>query len=348
VSRDGDKEDDIAVPLPRETAALFGHSEAERILLDAFRSPRMPHAWLIGGPPGIGKATLAYRMARFALAHPDPQSAAVQNASDLFIAPDNPVFSRVASQGHSDMRVLERIEDDKGNLRKVIIVPQVARAVSFFGSTAGEGGWRLCIIDSVDELNTEGANKILKVLEEPPPRSIFLLVSHAPGRLLPTIRSRTRRLMLRPLSQADVIAAAAEASGLAQDDPRLVAASAAAEGSVGRALALLDGSSLALRQQVTALLEQLPTVDPRALHSLGERLGGSGSDPGPVIAFADVVRDWLSARLTVPSAAPARLAQVAEAWDKVNRAARDVQDYNLERKPLVFSVFGWLAETARR
>jgi DNA polymerase-3 subunit delta' len=344
VSR-GDDEDDAALH-PRKTVALFGHQEAEAALLDAYRSPRMPHAWLIGGAAGIGKATLAYRLARFVLAHPDPTAAAVRSARDLSVPPENTAFARVAARGHSDLLVLERVEDDKGNLRTMIVVPQVARTVSFFGSTAGEGGWRICIVDSVDEMNASGANKLLKVLEEPPARALFLLVSHAPGRLLATIRSRTRRLTLRPLAEPDVIAAAAEASGLARDDGKLLAAAAAAEGSVGRALALLEGPGLALREQVTTLLDQLPAVDQRALHSLGDRL--AGADPAPLVAFVDVVRDWLSSRLSVVGSTPARLAQVAEAWDKVNRAARDVQDYNLERKPLVFSVFGWLAEAARR
>lgn len=341
----GDDEDDAALH-PRRTVSLFGHQEAEAALLDAYRSPRMPHAWLIGGAAGIGKATLAYRLARFVFAHPDPTAAAVRNARDLSVPPEDTAFTRVAARGHSDLLVLERVEDDKGNLRTMIVVEQVARTVSFFGSTAGEGGWRVCIVDSVDEMNASGANKLLKVLEEPPARSLFLLVSHAPGRLLATIRSRTRRLTLRPLAEPDVIAAAAEASGLARGDETLLAAAAAAEGSVGRALALLEGPGLALREQVTTLLDQLPAVDQRALHSLGDRL--AGADPAPLVAFVDVVRDWLSSRLSAAGATPARLAQVAEAWDKVNRAARDVQDYNLERKPLVFSVFGWLAEAARR
>ncbi len=346
MSRQDDDSHAASVPHPRGTAVLFGHAEAEAALLEAYRSPRMPHAWLIGGASGVGKATLAYRMARFVFANPNPAASDVRNAASLALDPEHAAFARVAAQGHSDLLVLERTEGDNGNLRTMIVVEQVARTVSFFGSTAGEGGWRVCIVDSVDEMNAAGANKLLKVLEEPPPRSLFLLVSHAPGRLLATIRSRTRRLTLRPLGQADVIAAAAEASGLAPDDEDLVAAAAAAEGSVGRALSLLDGTSLALREQVTALLGQLPAVDHRSLHSLGDKL--AGADPGPLVAFIDVVRDWLSARLSMSEATPARLARVAEAWDKVNRAARDVQDYNLERKPLVFSVFGWLAEAARR
>src|SRR5262245_4553568 len=160
----------------------------------------MPHAWLIGGPRGIGKATLAYRMARFVFAHPDPASVAVRNAQTLALPPDHPALRRVAAQGHSDLLALERVADEKGKIPASIPVDLVRKTIGFFGSTAGEGGWRVCIVDSADELNPSGANAILKTLEEPPAKSLLLVVSHAPGRLLPTIRSRCRRLALRPLA----------------------------------------------------------------------------------------------------------------------------------------------------
>src|SRR5882724_716451 len=194
-----------AWPHPREADVLIGHEEAERALLGAYRGGRLPHAWLIGGPAGIGKATLAYRMARFVLANADPASAAVQAASSLAVDPSHPVARQVAARAHSDLLVLERTLTDTGSLRSVITVDEVRRTVSFFGSTAGQGGWRVCVVDSADELQyPQASNALLKVLEEPPPGALFLVVSHAPGRLLPTIRSRTRRLDLRPLSRADV------------------------------------------------------------------------------------------------------------------------------------------------
>ena len=250
---------------PRETGALFGHSEAERALLDAYKGGRIPHAWLIGGPPGIGKATLAYRLARFVLAHPDPRLPAVQKATSLAVDADNPVARRIAAQAQGDLLVLERVLNEQtGKLYTVIRVDDVRKAVPFFGSTAGEGGWRIAIVDAVDDLQREGANALLKVLEEPPPRTLLLLVSHAPGRELPTIRSRCRRLLLRRLSPDDVARAVAAATGRNADDVEIKDASAAAEGSVARAIGLLDGSALALRQRVLELFAQLPDPDPRA------------------------------------------------------------------------------------
>lgn len=331
---------------PRESTALFGHEDAERALLDAYKSGRIAHAWLIGGPPGIGKSTLAFRLARFVLAHPDPQAPEVQQATSLAIDPGHPVARRVAAQAQGDLLVLERsLNEQTGKLYTVIRVDDVRRTVSFFGSTAGEGGWRIAIVDAVDDLQREGANALLKVLEEPPQRSLLLLVSHAPGRELPTIRSRCRRLLLRPLEAADVARALAEATGRDVAEPELRQAAEAAEGSVGRALGLLDGPAIALRQRMLDLFAQLPEPDPRALHALGEAI--AGTDPRTLEAFMDMVNGWLSARLGEGTRQKAQMARVAETWEKVNRAARDVEAYNLERKPLVFTVFGALAEAAR-
>jgi len=335
---------DTAVPHPRETLTLHGHVEAEHAFLDAYRGGRMPHAWLIGGGRGIGKATLAYRMARFVFAHPDPANPAVQNAESLALAPDNPAVRRVAAQGHSDLLALERVEDDKGKMSTVIPVDMVRKTIGFFGSTAGEGGWRVCVVDSADELNAAGANALLKILEEPPAKSLLLVVSHAPGRLLPTIRSRCRRLALRPLSGEDVARSLADALQRDATEADIKAAATASDGSVARALDLLGGTALKVREQVNTLLGALPTVNPRDLHALGDALG---RDENAFAAFVDAVRDWLSARVTAARAEPSRLARFAEVWDRLNKAARDVEIFHLERKPMVFNVFGWLAEASR-
>jgi DNA polymerase-3 subunit delta' len=326
---------------------LFGHVEAEQAMLADYRAYRIPHAWLIGGPVGIGKATLAYRMARFVLAHPDPNASEVQSARSLAVAADHPIARRVAAKSHSDLLILERTPGDSGQLRTVITVEEVRRTRSFFGSTAGEGGWRVCVVDSADELKfPEASNALLKVLEEPPPRSLFLLVSHFPGRLLPTIRSRCRRMMLRPLAASDVAKAAAAALALDASDADVVKAAEAADGGVARAIALLGGEHLAVREQVSDLLSKLPATDARALHALGDRL--ERADEGAFETFVDTVREWLSSGLRQNREDVPRLARLAEVWDKLNSTARDVEIFNLERKPMVFAVFGFLAEAVRR
>jgi DNA polymerase-3 subunit delta' len=335
---------DEAIPHPRETLSLYGHAEAEQAFLDAYRAGRMPHAWLIGGPRGVGKATLAYRMARFVFAYPEPTAPGVQNAAHLTLPADHPVVRRIAAQGHPDLLALERVEDEKGKIPMFIPVDMVRKTIGFFGSTAGEGGWRVCIVDSADELNAAGANALLKVLEEPPAKALLLVVSHTPGRLLPTIRSRCRKLALRPLPAEDIARAAADPVGRDTADAEIKAAAAACDGSVARALDLLAGTALAVRERVNTMLAALPAVDPRQLHALGDALG---RDETAFTAFVDAVRDWLSARITVAGAEPRRLDRMAEVWEKLNATARDVIEYNLERKPLVFNVFGWLAAATR-
>ena len=339
-------ETQISAVHPRETTDLFGHREAEALLLNAYRSGRIPHAWLIGGAAGIGKATLAYRMARFVLAHRNPLAREVQDAETLFVDASDPVARHVAAGAHGGLLTLERTLNDKGVLRTVITVDETRETIPFFGSTAAVEGWRVCIVDTVDELNPNAANALLKVLEEPPRQSLFLLVSHAPARVLPTILSRCRKLPLRPLATDDVIRAAAQAAQIAVDDPALIEATEAAEGSVARALTLLGGDALKLQQRTAALLASLPRVDPRELHALGEAL--PLSDRVALAAFIDSVDRWVGQRLRADDANAnanlPRLARLAEVWEKINRAARDTAEYNLERKPLVFSVFGLLAE----
>ncbi len=346
MSEADDRADSVEARPPRETTVFYGHGEAQDALLEAYRSGRFPHAWLIGGPAGIGKATLAYRLARFILAHPDPRAPAVRAASSLHVDSDHPVARRIAAQAQGDLLVLERTINEKtGKLYQDIRVDDVRRTVTFFGSTPGEGGWRVAIVDCVDELNPSGANALLKVLEEPPRRAVLVLVSHSAARVLPTIRSRCRVLTLRPLAAEDVARAAAAAIGKKPDAADIKAAAAVADGSVRRALAFLDGDALDLRDRIIALLERLPTVDPRALHELGDRL--YGTDAAVLAAFVDTVNAWLSARLTAGEPDCARLGQLAQAWEKVNAAAREVETFNLERKPMVFNVFGWLAEASR-
>jgi len=339
----------VSAPHPRETIALFGHHEAEQTLLNAYRGGRIPHAWLMSGAQGIGKATLAYRMARFVLAHPDPLLAKVQSAGTLDIDPSHPVARQVASGAHGGLLTLERTLNEKGVMPTFVSVNEVRKTVPFFGSTAAVDGWRVCIVDTVDEMNANAANALLKVLEEPPQRSLFLLVTHAPAKLLPTIQSRCRKLALRPLGIDDVVHAAALAGGFEENDPLLQEAAQAAEGSVSRAINLLGGGALKLHQRTAALLDTLPHVDPRELHALGDALGGS--DRAVLGAFVDSVDRWIGEKMRADDANAnanlPRLARLAEVWEKINRAARETESYNLERKPLVFSVFGLLAEAVR-
>ena len=256
---------------------LFGHAEAERTLLDAYRGGRVPHAWLIGGPAGIGKATLAYRMARFVLAHPDPAAAEVQARHIARGAGRSSDRAPHRGQAHPDLLVLERVINEKtGKLFTVIRVEDVRRTVPFFGSTAGEGGWRVCIVDTADELqDPQGANALLKMLEEPPAQCAAAAGERRAGA---SVADHPLALPAADAAAADAGRGGAGRGRRARADPQdaeLQKAAALSEGSIGRALMLLEGPALQLREQVMALLDRLPTVDPRALHALGDAIGGT-------------------------------------------------------------------------
>jgi DNA polymerase-3 subunit delta' len=333
------------VPHPRETKVFHGHAEAEQSVLTAWASGRLPHALLIGGPEGIGKATLAYRIARFVLANGAAVAGTPAPAS-LEIAADHPVSRQIEALAHPDLLVLRRVwNEDTKKLRSEIRVEDVRRTISFFGSTSAYGGYRVCIVDSAEELNKSGANALLKILEGPPSNSLLIIVSHSPGRLLPTIRSRCRRLMLRPLPGSEVVGALTDLAPAIPDLPRDRIEEAASEsgGSVRHALQLLIGENLEVRTLTAGLLAQLPAVDGEGLHSLSDRIRGSEE----LAIFAETVGDWLAAAATRTADPAARLARLAEAWDKVRRAAVESEAYNLDRKPMVFQVFSDLAEATR-
>ena len=314
----------------------------EAALLAAYRSHRVPHAFLLIGQKGIGKATLAYRFARFVLAHPDPAAPEVQAAASLAVDPAHPVAHRMAARAQGDLLVLERTPNEKGVLRQQIAVDDIRRTITFFGSTAGEGGWRIAIVDAVDELNRFGANALLKVLEEPPQRALLLLVCHSAARVLPTLRSRCSVMTMRPLEQTDVAAALAAAVGGSAGDPEIAAAAAAADGSVARALTFLDEDALALRQRALGELDRLPPSTPARYMRSATRspaLTSSRSPPSSTLLMTGCPSALDDGRSDL-----GRLAQLAGAWERINQAAQDAAEYNLERKPLVFSVFGLLAE----
>jgi DNA polymerase-3 subunit delta' len=213
---------------PRDTDTLLGHEAAESDLLRCWNSGRMPHALLISGPRGIGKATLAYRMARFVLSQGGTPDAA---AESLYVAADDPVFRRVSQKSHAGLLAFERTYDDKAKrLRGEIVVGEIRKLRPFFGATAGEGGWRVAIVDAADEVNVNGANALLKQLEEPPRKGLLIMVAHAPGRLLPTIRSRCQNLTLRTLSPEVMSTILAERLEDYTDEERL-ALSVLADGS---------------------------------------------------------------------------------------------------------------------
>ncbi|MEM6745522.1 MAG: DNA polymerase III subunit delta', partial [Pseudomonadota bacterium] len=256
-------------PHPRETSRLFGHAPAEAAFVQAWDAGRLHPAWLIPGPRGVGKATLAWRLARGVLAARGEAGAAPLR---LDLAPDSPEFRRVASLGEPRLRLLRRGWDDKTKRLRTRISAEDARGLkSLFEQSAADGGWRVAVIDCLDEMNPQAANALLKLIEEPPTRALFLLVCHAPSRVLPTIRSRCRALPLSPLSPEDLAAAVAQADPSAQMSPALAAL---AEGSAGEALRLAASGGPDLYAQLAEILSQAPGSDRSRWHVWADAAAG--------------------------------------------------------------------------
>ena len=361
-------------PHPRTNPLLQGHDEAQKALLEAYYSERMHHAWLITGPKGIGKATLAYRFARFVLSQ-GPVNAGPSlfgdalpavRAENLDVSPEHPVFKRIAAGAHADLLGIERrINEKTGKLKTVIDVDSVREVGHMMTQTAAEGGWRVVIIDAADEMNPNAANAVLKVLEEPPRNALLLLVSHNPGRLLPTIRSRCRTLQLRPLTPEWVV----ELTGIyapqvsTEDAMHLAELS---DGSIGRALGLVAEGGLELYNELMSLLHTLPRLDVKALHALADKVSRADADEA-FNTVTGLLRWWLERMILiaagksgvsgpVKSADAGFMANLANqaslerwffVWEKINQLVARTNGLNLDKKQVMLDVFLGLENTVR-
>ncbi|HEX2941912.1 MAG TPA: DNA polymerase III subunit delta' [Rhodopila sp.] len=337
----------MPAPEPRANPLLLGHEAAEATILDAFRSGRMHHAWLITGPEGIGKATLAYRFARRLLAGQG-------DANSLALDPSHPVFRRVAANSHADLLTVERAYNEKTKrMRTQIAVDDVRKITGFMALTPAEGGWRVVVVDGAEELNQASANALLKILEEPPPRAILLLVCSAPGRLLPTIRSRCRRLRLSPLADEPMGRLLADYLPKLDADERgrLVTL---AEGSPGRALQLNEDEGLAIAALVDKLLADLPDVPMSRGHEIADFLARSETG---FSTFMDLVRAGVAAavRESVRGRAdPDQERLVAqrpldawgELWQGLTRLQDQTERFALDKRQAIVAGIGLLTAQA--
>jgi DNA polymerase-3 subunit delta' len=320
-------------PHPRETFSFVGHEAEEQALADALGG-RMHHAWLIAGAKGLGKATLAYRFARAAL------GAKRVGPRPLDAFPDDVVARRIAALSHPDLFVLRRGLNDRGKPRREISVDDARELGRFFSLAPSEGGMRVAVIDAVDDLNNNYANAILKTLEEPPARSVLLLVCHAPGAILPTIRSRCRRLALRPLSDELVAAALG-----GKPDPGLVAL---AKGRPGRAIALkaqgLDASGADIRRAQAAIVRgEAASV----LNPLYERMSGEPFER--LAAVLELAEDWTRA-VGVEEGREQGGDRWAEAWSALETLRTEAEGLDMDPRHTLARAVGVLdrAAAARR
>ncbi len=344
---------------PRENPQLAGHENAERELRRLAEAGRLPHAILLSGPRGIGKATLAFRLARFLLAGPS-------SGEGLEVDPGSSLFRRVASGGHADLLTVERAYDPRRRrLRSDIIVEDTRAIAGFFRLTAAEEGWRIVIVDGAEEMNRNAANALLKILEEPPRRGLLLLVSHSPGQLLPTVRSRCRHFPLAALPRPLVLQLLGQhRPELARSDAEALAG--LAEGSIGRAIELADAGGLALYRSILGILAKVPHLEVAELHAFADKLARPDAEEA-YRASEELLSQFLGRMVVLAAGRPLgpeelvagegevmrRLAACADParWadlrDRIGRDFANTDQLNLDRKQAILGAFFAVEEMAR-
>ncbi|THF51999.1 DNA polymerase III subunit delta' [Allorhizobium terrae] len=326
---------------PFANTRLFGHNDAENFLARSYQSGKLHHAILIEGPQGIGKATLAFRFAHHVLSHPEPEAAPVVLSDP---DQDSLVGRQIASGASHNLLHLSRPVDEKtGKVKSYITVEEVRKAGHFFSQTSGSGNWRIVILDPADDMNRNAANAILKVLEEPPKRSLFLVLSHAPGKLLPTIRSRCMPLKLNPLSVPDLTQALSHlGTRISPEQAAMLATDA--KGSVSQALKLINYGGVDIINSFNDMLANQGPAARRQMHKLADVLSAKDSD---VIFqfFIEHITEFL-----MDNAKHAAMAGDINRAEKLSRLSSGIIEklgvasaYNLDRKQSLLEV---LAEVA--
>jgi len=339
-------------PLPRANPELVGHEAVEAVLRQNFDAGRLPHALLLSGPRGIGKATLAFRLARYALSAGEGTSldmfgAAPPPGGGLATSPESGVFHRVAAGGHADLLTVERAYDPRRKrLRGEIVVDDVREISAFLRLTAAEGGWRVVVVDGADEMNSNAANSLLKILEEPPRRTLLILVAHSPGRLLPTIRSRCRHVPLASLPPATLRNLLARyCPDLAENEATAVAE--LAEGSIGRTLELVAAGGVELYRTMRAMLERRGGIDTLALHGFADRVARADAEEA-YRTVEELLRQHL-ARAAIAATRQGlrdRAARWADLRSRIDDEFARTDGLNLDRKQTIMGAFFAIGEVA--
>ncbi|SFB36583.1 DNA polymerase-3 subunit delta' [Rhizobium sp. NFR07] len=322
---------------PAANTRLLGHEQAQEFLARSYRTGKSHHAILIEGPEGIGKATLAFRFANYVLSNPEPGLAPVEIPDP---DPTTPISRQILSGASHNLLHLTRPVDDKtGKVKSAITVDEVRRAGHFFSQTSGTGNRRIVVIDPADDLNRNAANAILKILEEPPRGAMFLVLSHAPGKLLPTIRSRCQTLKLSPLGDAELKQALSMLGQRLDGGQTEETVLSLAKGSVARALKLMNYGGLDIMAAFDEVVRSEGPSARRAMHRLADVLSGKDSE---------VIFTFFLEHLTEYLAEQARTAALDGQLPLAEKRARMVSEigekitistaYNLDKKQTLLSI----------
>ncbi|MCB9989110.1 MAG: DNA polymerase III subunit delta' [Rhodospirillales bacterium] len=348
---------------PREMTSCTGQENIESFVLAMAQSQRMPHALIFAGPEGVGKATMAFRLARYLFKHGNTEDDSgglfgealpAEKPENLSVPSADPVFRQVASGGHPDLMTVERETDEKtGKVKSGVSVDSVRKVAPFMRMTASQGGWRIVIIDDADTMNRNAQNALLKILEEPPEQALLILITHRIGALIPTIRSRCRVVNIPPLSRADFAALIRkEHPSMPADD--IDTLYAIAQGSAGQGLKIAEEGGLEMLDTVLSLMDNTGQPDWSAIHKLADKLARPGAESS-YRAFCDVML-WTNESLLKATACqselPAGIARLEalkiqyslEDWIKICETLRDHFETftraNLDKRQAVLGAFG--------
>lgn len=336
------------IPHPGECRELVGHEGNVRRFLERYASGKLHHAHLVVGKKGIGKATFALRMASHLFKHPDPSSAPLELVPS---GEHDPVDGKLGAGAHPNLLHLTRPWDEKTKKFKTqLTVDEIRRTVSFFGTSKGESGWRVAIVDATDDMNQNAANALLKVLEEPPERTVFFVISHATSRVLPTIRSRCQELVMKPLEPDEVLRVLDRfevTSGLPENDRNLLGELSGGSVRAGIILAQKDG--LDLYRKFTSLTQALDKPDWTAVQSLADKVSLRGKDDQYrlLIRFAEEFMEQQATCVDTGIRPISVLARWAEVWEKTRNSIRIADAYNLDRKQTILNLFQDMGQAAR-
>ena len=316
---------------PAENPLLVGHDEAMAQVAAAYRSGKLHHALLLSGPPGIGKATFAFHLAHHLVANPVPADAPATFSSR---DPGSSLFRQIAQGAHPSVLHLTRPVNDKTKgFKSAVTVDEIRRINRFLGMTSSDGGYRVAIVDPADDMNTNAANALLKNLEEPPPRTLFVLIAHSPGGLLPTIRSRCQTIKLKPLDDASLLhVLEGLRTPLPDDQGGRQALAARAGGSVRDALLMTQYGGLDIAEAMAGTL-QAREFDVADAWRIAEAVGGRDN----AVQFAifnqtalDLIAD--RARQAALAGDVGRAASCSELWREAERLIAETDTYNLDKK----------------
>ena len=336
------------IPHPAETLDVVGHEAIVSQILQQYASGRMHHALLLTGPRGIGKATLALRIAAHVFRHSNSRSAPL-TLDEAKI--NDSINGKISARSHPNLLHMTRPWDDKTKKFKTQLTVDVIRlTVPFFGTSRGEEGWRVAIVDAADDMNASAANALLKILEEPPHNTLFFVLSHSPAKVLPTIKSRCQQISLKPLEKDQVLTVLnrfGALDGFSDNDKNLLGR--LAKGSVRTGLLLTRENGLEIYKAFINSCERLTNPDWAQIQTMAEKVTARGKEDGfrLLLEFANEFMEGHATGRLGEKNDISSLARWAQVWEKTQNSTRIADGYNLDKKQVILNLFQDMGEAAR-